>query len=207
MERNQETKRKMPEAFDAAFIAVLAQNAYLFCKPINFLIQNHNYIFFDTIIISISIINLFNITSNWIVSRGIKNRYTNRLIFWDVLILSIYFIITQSLIDLYGSKLLLNENNVLVFIGISYSALGILYIIWNKNQNEQTTTSPSNAIIRITKKANIENISSISCTVVFTLMAIFIPYDHFFTHLLFVVWLLIWGFIFVSFIYDLKHFE
>jgi hypothetical protein len=196
MDRKSKESR-IPDAMEGAFLAVLAQNAYLISKPLADLGKGANFQIVHGMIIIISIINFFNIAANWISTRQIfrsEVKYSRTHLFWDVLTLALFAVLTQTLIDINSDCFTSNISFILSVTGVCYLLMNFLFFVWNRIEiQNQKRVNSKDAIesVNLLKKANIRNLVSAFFATAMIMVTIIFDNDSAYT-VVFAFWLLNW---------------
>ncbi len=185
---------QIPEAIEGAFIVVLAQNALLLSKPVTEIGQGVHLGFYHVVVIAIALVNFFNVAANWLSVR--KVNYTRGHLFWDIITLAIFFILTQLLTDSYQANIKSNLPYALVVTSIFYLFMSVVYVIWNKieirNLKKSALNSPEkNNSIKLYTKANVRNYISITVAILLGTASFFAEYNWV-VPLAFFIWLINW---------------
>ena len=201
-------KAKIPEALQGAFIVVLGQNALLLSKPIFEFGKTLELSMISLLIVFISLINLFNIAANWISSYEVGQSevsYGTSHLFWDILILAIFFVFTQGMSDYLKNELIPNISSIAVIIGTLYLILNLLYYFWNIAEiRNQIKNTPQKQTIKTLKKANIRNIISFALALLLLLSGLIgLPI---LINISFLFWVLNWVFVIVAYLSQNKLF-
>jgi hypothetical protein len=197
----------IPEAIEGAFIAVLAQTAFLMSKPLMEVGQNGQITIYQLLIIGISLINFFNIAANWLSVRNVV--YTRGHLFWDIITLAVFFVLSQTLYDSYISEKA-NIPFILLITSIFYVLISIVYIIWNNIEIENLKKSKSKNTNKfegsLLKKANVRNYISLVIAVFLGGISIFISINWILL-VAYAVWLLNWLYVIGYYIGDQRFWK
>jgi hypothetical protein len=193
--------KSIPGAIEGAFVAIIAQNAFLASKAIANAVSTANIRFIQLVIMSIVLINSFTVAANWLESiqtYKTKISYTKAHMFWDLLILATLFVLTQSLIEISGKKFEVTEIQAFQITGAVYLVLGFLYIVWNKvelRSNERVKTDKEKDLLDRAIVLNyIAVLLSILMVTSATLLEIMVA------RATFIVWVLYWFYVFIYYI-------
>jgi hypothetical protein len=195
-------RRTLPGAIEGAYVAIMGQNAFLASRYVADGINRADFRPIHLAMIVISGVNFFTISTNWIESLQSNQpeaEYTKAHLFWDVMVLALLFVLSQSLVELSGKNLHLAEAKVFMITGLAYAILSALYIAWNVVElNHQRGSKTPHEVRRIIYAIRLNCIAILLAATLAT--ASFVAESQTLVRLLFTSWFVFWAYVVIHYI-------
>ena len=196
---------QMSSAVEGAYVVLLGQNAILFSLPIKSIVEGAALTGCHIVIGLIAIITFFNVAANWVSGMEIDHdpvNYKSSHLFWDIGILGILFLKTQTLIQLCGDNFVITFEAALIVTASCYILLCLIYIVWNSieiDERKKREAVDSENIISVLETANITNTVNMIIALLMLLLTI-ITNNHKALYVAFALWFIIWLYVMYIFI-------
>lgn len=158
---------KVSGIIEAAFLVVLAQNANVIAIPIIDLISNQLFQQIHFVLLTVPLINMTAIIANWLTCKIYEKHYDISMLVEDIVTLGVFYLEVYIINEICEDGISINLKQSLLIIGVTYTLVFILFLLWNISVSKNTRSEKKKLNIKI---ANIQNICMIiMCTVIFIL--------------------------------------
>ncbi len=187
------------------------QCALLLSKPIVDLFGTGSFGLSHFAIFCIALVNFLNIAANWVSSIAIGRsevKYESYHLFWDILILSIFFVLNQSLIDICGPNFSITGASAIAVATALYVIVCLFYYVWNRIERRRLLRTESelrDATIELSKRAGRRNMLTIAASIaLFSISRSPVPEPWMYVSL--TLWVAIWLYVMFKFAVEFELF-
>lgn len=144
---------KVSGIIEAAFLVVLAQNANVIAIPIIDLISNQLFQQIHFVLLTVPLINMTAIIANWLTCKIYEKHYDISMLVEDIVTLGVFYLEVYIINEICEDGISINLKQSLLIIGVTYTLVFILFLLWNISVSKNTRSEKKKLNIKFTERA------------------------------------------------------